>query len=959
MDDTDGKAALNKTQHEMFVQLSELDEENVFWVEKSRWIKYEEDKEEGAERWGKPHLSSLTFHSMTSLRLCLEKSITLLDCKEINDFSSVAKMIVEECNKRGYITDKNKQSDLLRLLSNSHKFVESSTRKTSEAGFRGNFKRSLSKMSNPGSRSSHEKSNDDHKVEGILNEGFGIDMKGMSDDKKASAPMNNEVMSHHNGKEFKIHGNIACLSNVTEGTITLVGTWEKITEPLCVFVRLSDGILFPEVMEVPVPVRFVFLLLTPPSKPSMSYINPHEVGRSFSTMMNDPTFYHYCYQISAREQLITAFDEFLDSSVVLPSRDTVSKNLISLREIHNIVSNDQSMKESAKQAIAEQTKTPSTAKLEVAADTVDLGDNQTKTKYDPLKRGRYPFHGVYNDLKNRFRHYTSDITDALNGQCVAATVFIYFAALSGAVTFGGLTGDATNNQIGVPETLITSAIAGIMFALLSAQPLIITGLTGPILLYDQSLYNFAQTMEVDFLQWRVWIGVWLLIISIFVAGFQGSVLVRFFSRFTKDIFASLVSLLFIFSALQKLMDEFKAHPLKSKTEYCNVRTNDSKNDYDLEKSTEKKIDISDDDHSDHGYENEPNTALLSLLLMFGTFLIAYGLKIFRNGIYMGRTIRRALGDFGVPIAIVLMVAVDYSINDTYTKKLKVPFGLQTTMEGRGWLIDPLMSNLTLKLQNGTEITGPRYVPMWLPFVSIIPGFLLFLLLFIETEICELLIMEKSNKKGGGLHWDIVLLCVINACAAVFGGPWICAATVRGVAHVSALTTMSTNNAPGEAPHIVDVKEQRVSALMVSLLCGFSLLLASALEQIPFAVLYGVFLYMGVSGVNAIQLFDRIQLMLMPVKHHPRVGYTCRVRTLKMHMFTLVQLGGLGVLWAVKSIPSIALAFPFFVAAMVGVRWSLKFLFTEKELDNLDGPDAGKKLNDEEDEPDFYAAGIGG
>ena len=66
-------------------------------------------------------------------------------------------------------------------------------------------------------------------------------------------------------------------------------------------------------------------------------------------------------------------------------------------------------------------------------------------------------------------------------------------------------------------------------------------------------------------------------------------------------------------------------------------------------------------------------------------------------------------------------------------------------------------------------------------------------------------LEKSKKKGGGLHWDIVLLCFVNTICALFGGPWICAATVRGVAHVSALTVMSTNHAPGEAPHIVEVK----------------------------------------------------------------------------------------------------------------------------------------------------------
>ena len=72
-------------------------------------------------------------------------------------------------------------------------------------------------------------------------------------------------------------------------------------------------------------------------------------------------------------------------------------------------------------------------------------------------------------------------------------------------------------------------------------------------------------------------------------------------------------------------------------------------------------------------------------------------------------------------------------------------------------------------------------------------------------------MEKTgNKKGAGLHWDIVLLCLINAISATFGGPWICAATVRGMAHVSALTVMSTTHAPGETPKVLDVKDQRLS-----------------------------------------------------------------------------------------------------------------------------------------------------
>ena len=60
-------------------------------------------------------------------------------------------------------------------------------------------------------------------------------------------------------------------------------------------------------------------------------------------------------------------------------------------------------------------------------------------------------------------------------------------------------------------------------------------------------------------------------------------------------------------------------------------------------------------------KNQPNTALLSLLLMFGTFAIAQYLRFFRNSKFLGRRVRRMLGDFGVPIAILVMVGVDMLI----------------------------------------------------------------------------------------------------------------------------------------------------------------------------------------------------------------------------------------------------------------------------------------------------------
>jgi solute carrier family 4 anion exchanger 2 len=51
---------------------------------------------------------------------------------------------------------------------------------------------------------------------------------------------------------------------------------------------------------------------------------------------------------------------------------------------------------------------------------------------------------------------------------------------------------------------------------------------------------------------RVWVGIWLGIIGVVVTAVEGASLVRFFTRFTEEIFASLISLLFIYESFYKL-----------------------------------------------------------------------------------------------------------------------------------------------------------------------------------------------------------------------------------------------------------------------------------------------------------------------------------------------------------------------------------------------------------------------
>lgn len=56
---------------------------------------------------------------------------------------------------------------------------------------------------------------------------------------------------------------------------------------------------------------------------------------------------------------------------------------------------------------------------------------------------------------------------------------------------------------------------------------------------------------------RVYIGIWLGIIGIVVVCFEGSVFVKMFTRFTEEIFAALISLLYIVESLVKLFSVSK------------------------------------------------------------------------------------------------------------------------------------------------------------------------------------------------------------------------------------------------------------------------------------------------------------------------------------------------------------------------------------------------------------------
>ncbi|XP_032876102.1 anion exchange protein 2 isoform X3 [Amblyraja radiata] len=893
--------------HEVFVELNELTMDKnheMQWKETARWIKFEEDVEEETDRWGKPHVASLSFRSLLELRKTLAHGTVLLDLDQ-RTLPGIAHQVVEQM----IISDQIKAEDranVLRALLVKH------CHPNKDKDF--SFSRNISTASLGSLMAHHQSQNhiapssEPSVTQPLMGESTDADVKVMVDSIEKECPLS-EMTRSRSKHELKLMEKIPCNA---EATVVLVGCVEFLEHPTMAYVRLQTAVELESVLEVPVPVRFLFILLGPTNS-NMDY---HEIGRSISTLMSDKNFHRAAYQADDRNDLLNAINEFLDSSIVIPPSDVPGEELLlSVAQFQRKMLKKRQAKE--EQVLSKEVK---------SQEERALLKRKRLDEEDPLRRTGKPFGGVIRDAARRYPQYLSDFKDALNPQCMAAIIFIYFAALSPAITFGGLLGEKTMGLIGVSELIISTAIQMIIFGLLGAQPLLIVGFSGPLLVFEEAFFKFCHSNQMDYLTGRVWIGFWLIAIVLVIVAFEGSFLVRFISRFTQEIFAFLISIIFIYETFYKLVKIFKDHPLRG----CSNST--------LNGTFLSLIPPSPSNETTEGVRRtgEPNTALLSLVLMAGTFFIAFFLRKFKNSRFFPGRVRRVIGDFGVPIAILIMVLVDYSIQETFTQKLSVPTGLSVTSpEKRGWFINPLGKDGDF--------------PIWMMFASVIPAILVFILIFMETMITTLIISKKERMltKGSGFHLDLLIIVGSGGVAAMFGLPWLAAATVRTVTHVNALTVMSKSVAPGDKPKIEEVKEQRVTGLVVAIMVGLSIVIGDLLRKIPLAVLFGIFLYMGVTSLNGIDLYERIQLLLMPSKHHPDHVYVRKVKTLRMHLYTIVQVFCLAVLWAVMSTVA-SLAFPFVLILTVPVKmFALTRIFTDRELKCLDADDAQPTFDEKE------------
>ncbi|XP_027138713.1 electrogenic sodium bicarbonate cotransporter 4 [Larimichthys crocea] len=926
------------------------------WKESARWVKFEEKVEEGGERWSKPHVSTLSLHSLFELRTCLQTGTVLLDLEGYS-LPQIVDDIIERQIEEGMISpDLREKISFVLLRKHRHQTKKPIHRSLADIG-----KSSSSTNRNAGSRGGPGPGSVPGPIANFNRSTEDLRMKQQSANygrlRHAQSRSMNDIADTPSTDQLK-NKFMKKIPRDAEASNVLVGEVDFVNKPFVAFVRLAQATTLGGLTEVPVPTRFLFILLGPQGK-AKSY---NEIGRAIATLMVDDLFSDVAYKARDREDLIAGIDEFLDEVIVLPPGEWDPK--IRIEPPKKIPSADKRKSVFSLNELGQMNGTAvgggGLAQDEEMPVQHELGEELAFT-------GRF-CGGLYLDIKRKLPWLPSDFYEGFHIQSISAVLFIYLGCITNAITFGGLLGDATDNYQGVMESFLGTALAGSVFCLFSGQPLIILSSTGPILIFEKLLFEFSKNNGIDYMELRLWIGIHSCLQCFILVATDASYIIKYMTRFTEEGFSSLISFIFISDAIKKMVGSFKYYPINTdfKPDYvttykCECLAPDP-GEFTLQSWVTLHLPPLLSPHHCHppsqlnvtaldwsqlskseclkyggslvgkSCKYVPDLALMSFILFFGTYTMTVSLKKFKFSRYFPTKLRKLISDFSIFMSIMTFVGLDMLMG-LKTPKLIVPTEFKPTRPDRGWLVMPFGKN-----------------PWWVYVASFVPALLVTILIFMDQQISAVIVNRKENKlkKGCGYHLDLLWVGILMATCSFMGLPWYVAATVISIAHIDSLKMESESSAPGEQPQFLGVREQRMTGILVFALTGVSIFLAPVLKFIPMPVLYGVFLYMGVASLSGIQFWDRIKLYMMPSKHQPDFSYLRHVPLRKVHLFTLVQITCLAVLWILKS-TFLAIIFPVMILGLMVVRKMLDMVFSQHDLAWLDDllPEKEKKKKDDD------------
>ncbi|KAI1325351.1 HCO3 transporter family-domain-containing protein [Xylariaceae sp. FL0255] len=499
------------------------------------------------------------------------------------------------------------------------------------------------------------------------------------------------------------------------------------------------------------------------------------------------------------------------------------------------------------------------------------------------------FRGIVNDIRRRAPYYWSDWRDAWDYRVVPATVYMYFANILPALAFSLDMFTKTDMHYGVNEVLLASVLGAVVFSVVACQPLVIVGVTGPITVFNYTVYDIISPSGTNYLAFMGWIGIWAVALHWILAITNSCNWLKYVTRFPCDIFGFYVAFIYLQKGIQVL-----------------ARLGDGEPFY------------------------------LSLAVAILVFAIAYICGELGNASALFRhPVRVFLKDYGTPLTVIFFTGFVHfgRMKNVELEKLPTSRPFFPTAD-RSWIVD-------LSDVNVQEVFTA------LPF-----AILLTVLFWFDHNVSSLIAQgtEFPLRKPAGFHWDLFLLGLTTGVAGILGLPFPNGLIPQAPFHTESLCVTvvevdTDENSDTKGHHRykrTHVVEQRISNLAQGLLTLGTATgpLLIVLHLIPQAVLAGLFFIMGYQALEANGITAKILFLLRDEALTSTSHLLNQIsRRGAVWAFVIIELLSFGATFAITQTIA-AVGFPVIILALIPVRaMVLPRVFTAHELGVLDAPTA--------------------
>ena len=411
---------------------------------------------------------------------------------------------------------------------------------------------------------------------------------------------------------------------------------------------------------------------------------------------------------------------------------------------------------------------------------------------------------MVNDYSQSYRHVSKTL---------AAALFMLFATLFSTVALGTIIQKVTHDRIGLSEYLLMNSAAGVLHAVLGAQPLLVLRPTGPITAILGKLSDLSDRFAVDFHQLLAATGLWVALLMVLIAATEASRHIRRLTPFTHDIFACFVCSIYVHDGVRDVLSRFVG------------------------------LDVHTHDKTWQHFEQEALFARALFAAVLAAF--TFGASSYFSGAQRWRilspSLRAFIADYAVTLAVLLVAALSWmpAPEQVAVERIALPSTLSPTcyhLAGRRGAHQSCI--------HAAE-SGQRHLPrawlvslggvtaqLWLLALGCAVPITFFFYMDQNISSCLCQLPEMRLRKGHYYHSSFLAMGLFNGIGPLLGLPFVTGSLPHSPQFVRAL--MRSGNDGSRR-----VVEGRLAPLLMYLGIGVPLLAPRLVQMLPEATIAGV------------------------------------------------------------------------------------------------------------------------